>query len=180
MKERPILFSSAIIQALPNKSQTRRTRNLNFINENPDRFSFTAFDVELGEGFAQFHDTQESKTFRIKSPYGITGDRLWVRETWAIADDSYGSQRFYYKADGIPRDLFDPEGFKWKPSIHMPKEVCRLRLEVTDIRVERLQDISEEDAISEGIESYKTDHEANSWKSNPWCWVVEFEKFEYS
>jgi hypothetical protein len=78
----------------------------------------------------------------FKCPYGKIGDVLWVRETWFKMDG-----QFIYKAD-----VKYPKSLKWKPSIFMPREACRLRIEITDIRVERLHDISQEDAIKEGIE----------------------------
>lgn len=80
----------------------------------------------------------------------IEGDILWVRETWLKADDG-----FYYKADiKVPsqsEDLRKAYGYKWRPSIFMPREVCRLFLKVKNVRVERLQDITEEDAMAEGV-----------------------------
>ena len=122
-----------------------------------------------------------------------------------ISDDNWG---YIYKASENGEDWeSNSEDWKWKPSIFMPKEACRLFLEVTDIRVERLQDISEEDAISEGIErlkpdgdlsykSYAVDYDAcvfpivsyqtlwqkingkESWDENPFVWVIEFKKLE--
>lgn len=85
-----------------------------------------------------------------KCPYGKPGDVLWVRETWTIDDRGANGDDpgYYYKAD-IPTDAW--KGF-WKPSIFMPKEACRIFLEVVSVRVERLQDISEQDAIAEGIQ----------------------------
>ena len=93
--------------------------------------------------------------FIPKNAYGLVGDVLWVRETWAKLNSQY-----VYKADydnGVPANEIElPNGFtvddaKWKPSIHMPKEACRLRLKIKSIKVERLMDISEQDAIAEGI-----------------------------
>ena len=86
------------------------------------------------------------------SPYGWKSDRLWVRETWSIQDSAYGSETVYFKADNpAPSQTFEGM-FHWKPSIHMEKWFCRLWLEVVDVRVERLQDITEEGAIAEGVE----------------------------
>ena len=80
-----------------------------------------------------------------------TGDRLWVRETWSYGCADFGTTRndLAYKADGK-----DHDGHKWIPSIHMPRSAARLILEVKNVRVERLQDITEQDAISEGVESW--------------------------
>ena len=93
----------------------------------------------------------------LKCKYSI-GDVLWVRETWQVTDFLHISDEnwgYIYKASEYGEDWeSNSEDWKWKPSIFMPKEACRLFLEVTNIRVERLQDISEEDAIAEGIGSW--------------------------
>lgn len=97
----------------------------------------------------------------IKCPYGKVGDELWVRETFSPAksltsssDETQYTLGYIYKADeGVEVPFFNYNQ-KWKPSIFMPREASRIQLRITDIRVERLQDISEEDAVSEGIESF--------------------------
>ena len=118
---------------------------------------------------------------------------MWVRETWQelykwldngrLSDES----KYYYAADGEPEiEMTDDNGFrldkfKWRPSIHMPKEAARIFLEVTDLRVERVQDITEEDALKEGFSS-RLDFRAtwnsiyNNWNENPYVWVIEFER----
>lgn len=91
-------------------------------------------------------------------PYGKPGDRLWVRETWRWFDAMIESDQesvysgYQYRADVEPSH---DDGLTWKPSIHMPRAACRILLEVTDVRVERLQDISEDDARAEGVESFR-------------------------
>lgn len=122
-------------------------------------------------------------------PFGNIGDRLWVREThWP---DIYGGN-VIYRADGGEIGCH-----AWKPSIHMRREYSRVNLEITGVRVERLQDISEEDARDEGVKQFMrgcTRHEsecrglfrwlwekingAESWQDNPLVWVVEFERVE--
>ncbi len=134
-------------------------------------------------------------------PYGIPGDRLWVRETFARID---GQTRPWietdYKATYTHGDrLGDTLGIKkrWTPSIHMPRAASRITLEITSVRVERLQDISEADAQAEGvtddgslvtdldgkdrggtIAAYATLWEVingvGSWDDNPWVWVLQF------
>jgi hypothetical protein len=104
----------------------------------------------------------------IKCPYGKPGDQLWVRETWLRGcewdgDSDMPPAQIYYKADGIAQkmewydenreDGIRPGGPAWKPSIHMPKAAARIWLEITDVRVERVQQISEEDAVAEGVRS---------------------------
>ena len=86
----------------------------------------------------------------VKCPYGKPGDILWVRETWCkVIDQDEATPGYLYKADEDPTGQFS--GYRWKPSIHMAQSAARIFLRITDIRVERLQDITEEDAISEGI-----------------------------
>lgn len=147
-------------------------------------------------------------------PYGQPGDRLWVRETFADLrgtgiehrpDTSGPLKRFAFAADHPPGSHGDEArkefGVKWKPSIHMPRAASRITLEITGVRVERLQDISEEDALAEGCTSTAIVHEdgedytghyaseeyqdlwesingPGSWDANPWVWVVEFKRLE--
>jgi len=90
-------------------------------------------------------------------PYGQAGDELWVRESWAISHILTGGAQngFIYKANNYPESFI--ANTKWKPSIHMPKESCRLFLSIKSVRIERLHDISEEDARAEGILSFRDD-----------------------
>jgi len=178
MKERPILFSGAMIRAIlaGQKTQTRR--------------------VVKPQAIAS--PIPSSKTGRVHCPYGKPGDRLWVREAWRTVAESNdltprdltAAHRFWYEADA-PHQL----GYgKLRPSIHMPRIASRILLEVVSVRVERLQDISEADAEAEGItttECLECDGWANaysrlwdsiygegSWAANPWVWVVEFKRIE--
>ena len=95
-------------------------------------------------------------------PYGAPGDRLWVRETWACLDPSRRTV-VLYKADESPL-----REYVWRPSIHMPRWASRLTLEVTGVRVERLQDISEEDAKAEGCSGFDPSPEAESGTAFVW------------
>lgn len=133
MKERPILFSSPMVCAIldDRKTQTRRIiKNIGIV-------------PGIGEVLNGSDDAKEWPDF---CPYGKQGDRLWVRETFNINDDGH----YIYAADlndaGVTK-----WAAKWKPSIHMPRLASRITLEITGIRIDRLQDISEEDAIAEGI-----------------------------
>lgn len=159
----------------------------------------------IGYGF--FSDEDGEKAYKF--PYGNVGDRLWVCEAWGLIEDGMQSP-ICYRADLSAQWRSDPkleserrtEGLdaefvmpkKWRPSTHMPRWASRLILEITDVRVERLQDITPEDAVREGIESYAMDSrltgywttafarlwdEINgpgSWELNPWVWVVSFRR----
>ena len=119
-----------------------------------------------------------------------TGDILYVRETWdnlpVNPDGTYcGYNKYYYRADGDMR----PEGWKgsWRPSIHMLKEAARIFLKVTDVRVERLQEIDDKGVLEEGLEigepfdelwdsTCKKNLQVYGWDANPWVWVIKFER----
>lgn len=135
----------------------------------------------------QGHDWEISE-LHAHCPYGQPGYVLWVRETWAPALDTYA-----YKANYANDILSQPQNKgMWKPSIHMPREACRLWLKITSVRVERLQDITELDALAEGAppirwndqymaddwfcDIWQTINGPGSWDANPWVWVVEFER----
>lgn len=147
----------------------------------------------------------------VRCPYGQPGDRLWVRETWmdllCTGIEHYNQNkertRYAYRADTPPGSYGDEArkgyGLKWCPSIHMPRSASRILLEVVSVRVERLQDISEVDARSEGAEPRQVEEDdtvlegewregyrmlwesingPGSWDANPWVWVVEFKRVE--
>lgn len=141
MKERPILFSGEMVRAIleGRKTQTRRV-----IKPQPDSARNSVF---VKSGFETKHG------YEIKCPYGQPGDRLWVRETWGLwdTDPKDGPERakiFYRATDENRRDL---RYQRWRPSIHMPRWASRINLEITNIRIERVQDITEEDAKAEGL-----------------------------
>lgn len=138
-------------------------------------------------------------------PYGKPGDRLWVRETWLPRNNG---TRFFYRADLDPVEAAGISGMYsdkgWRPSIFMPRWASRITLEIVSVRVERLQDISEEDAKAEGVtggyqgwnipedrHQWHHPHRASysalwdsingkkhPWESNPFCWVIEFRRIE--
>lgn len=183
MKERPIIFSAPMVRAILDgrKTQTRRIVNKKHL----------PFLANITGNFL------DGKWNQRPLPYEKLGDRLWVRETFL--QDTNG---FIYRADG------DFEGNApilggWRPSIHMPRWASRILLEIIGVRVERLQDISEDDAKSEG--SYVCDYHGRimldqrsnqgcykwgyrslwesingkgSWDLNPFVWVVEFKTLE--
>lgn len=185
MKERPILFNSEMVRAIleGRKTQTRRA-----VKGNPvSVLQFIGRDNEkTGEyGLSFEHERVIEK--HIKCPYGIPGDKLWVRET--MAEDCIGSQSHTrYLADNHWRAIDWQYSKSVCPSIHMPRWASRILLEITDIRVERIQDMKNGDAVKEGIDrddSWPINRFRNLWNStneskgfgwdvNPFTWVVEF------
>jgi len=205
--EIPILFSTPMVQAIlaNRKTMTRRTRNLEEINNNPGQWEF----VETVGRSALFQNKKTGELRYIRCPYGQPGDILWVRETWyKNYPHEYG--RYWYRADGEEIDMptiyggtaiyGKADGLKWRPSIHMPREAARLFLTNKKVRVERLWDISEEDALKEGSrpgDKYGGENSTPAltsrqsfmwlwqrlnakrgygWDKNPYVWVVEFER----
>lgn len=147
IKEIPILFSGGLIQPVMTslKTMTRRLNGLKLINQDPNKWNFIEVESPF-KGADIFWFEGQGERVAIKCPYGKPGDLLWVRETWALAWN-----QVLYKANERYGKYEDQ---KWKPSIHMPKKAARIWLQVESIRVERLKDISDIDAIAEGIESY--------------------------
>lgn len=158
-KFHPILFSTPMIQAIDKnlKTKTRRTKGLEKVNLNPDDWKFEAFgtnpDIENDKSLHAYFTIKDTETWMYqKCPYEV-GDVLWVRETFTVIKSvETGLTYILPKAsfESYKDKLIQGEKVKWKPSIFMPKEACRTFLKVKSIRVERLQDISEEDAQAEG------------------------------
>ena len=215
MKERPILFSAPMVRAIlaGTKTQTRR-----ILKPQPEAgANFFSVDVALnmaGEpsGLAAwFLDSNEGGLPPVFCPYGQPGDRLWVRETWLHIDDDgdkfdgMGTQTYYRASSMNPErdDAYMKErGLRWRPPIHMPRWASRITLEIVGVRVERLQDISEADAMAEGVALHDdgkfTDYTSptgyagnavssyrslwssingpGSWEANPWVWCIEFRR----
>ena len=153
MKERPILFSAPMVRALldGSKTQTRRVMARQKKHDFTDYTVFGQAGYNNGPWKAIEHapDWGDNKEDQCSCPYAThRGDRLWVRETWAMHPDfSPESRRFVYRAD--PGSQYDVP--RWTPAIHMFRWASRITLEVTGVRVERLQDISEADALAEGV-----------------------------
>lgn len=181
MKESPILFSGSMIRAIREgrKTQTRRV-----VKPQP------AFEFH-GVPFQKAHELGE-QPLPIRCPYGQPGDRLWVRETWQHCQNCGGVD---YAADvNKPRNCrhCDASLGNWKPSIHMFRDDSRITLEIVSVRVERLNDISNEDCWNEGMcdetnpelkanrkwfsELWECINGPGSWDLNPWVWVVEFKE----
>lgn len=219
MIERPILFSAPMVRAIleDRKTQTRRVARTRRIHATGGTLDETWMPMGRGRCIMLGKDGTWPATVLQLCPYGKPGDRLWVRETWycdhmdcinkipkdrsahdAHADDS----PLLYRADGecceqIPEcDHGGTGGAQWRPSIHMPRWASRITLEVTSVRVERLEDISEADSRAEGVEiAHAADalcdcgrrtfrdlweriNGQGSWRKNPWVWVVSFKRVE--
>ncbi|MGI0556265.1 hypothetical protein ACRCOZ_07605 [Pseudomonas aeruginosa] len=222
MKERPILFTGPMVRAI---LEGRKTVTRRVMKPQPD------FLGSMVDPNTPFKTLDAGLHARITCPYGEPGDRLWVRETWTDVN-MCGAPALAYRADEDIRDLMEEPGFlddrgafnyddprvkpypfacwyaeldqaRWRPSIHMPRWASRILLEITAVRVERLQDISEEQALAEGVHGEPCDHArqacsdigcwgdtakgafgflweqlngAGAWQANPWVWVVEFKR----
>lgn len=163
MKERPILFSTPMVQAIlaGRKTMTRRIVKVNgYTVDSPDESLIELRDNELNEEGTINYLSTGGLSGGYPCPYGKKGTTLWVRETFAI--HGHTTKSFIYKADGFAE--YQDAGVKWKPSIFMPRAACRILLEITNIKVERVADISEKDAKKEGIEYSFENHPEGAWK----------------
>lgn len=205
MREHPILFNGAMVRAIlaGQKTQTRRE-----MKHQPQSVLVPGVGpmlaVQKAKGTDRWLWPNAREQVIGECPFGQPGDRLWVRETWTHAWDEERNQwtdpeRYHYRADG--GEVAHVEGMErspWIPSIHMPRRACRLVLEITAVRVERLHAISEADAIAEGAPAVTETSElrwqhyvphargfinlwnstGGDWDSNPWVWVIEFKREE--
>jgi hypothetical protein len=178
MKERPIIFNGEMVRAILDgrKSQTRRV------------VRWRAYSDE------------SIRVYPHECPYGVPGDRLWVRETFCIESSrEVGPYDIRWKATDPTPELeigTGEAGAKWSPSIHMPRWASRITLEIVNVRVERVQEITETGAILEGVDASKYEKSYRyaftqlwdsinakrgfGWDANPWVWVLEFKKVEWS
>jgi hypothetical protein len=201
MKEKPILFSTEMVQAIlaGRKTQTRRVAKISS--------QMAPKDIQyLENALPRFQFKSGYMSWQIECPYGKVGDILWVRET---LEQSVTGGALYRAGGKVGEPLAENEFVSWDdfsksrkviPSIHMPKDAARIWLRIKDVRVERLQDISGIDACYEGInltnirscslfESWgaakkmfsalwQSINGTESWSANPWVWVIEFERIE--
>lgn len=199
MKERPIIFNGEMVKAIieNRKMQTRR-----IIKPQP---------LPRAGAPKAWHD---SDYFMQLCPYGVPGDRLWVRERWAIEDcgnwvrlskeiwcDGWPIDMIKYPATDAPPAKYKNKSPYWwnkRPSISMPRWASRITLEIVSVRVERLQDITENDAEKEGspddgywdatqgvhitdyrrgfMKLWNSIYGPDAWAANPWVWVIEFKR----
>lgn len=200
-KETGLLFQAPMVRALLRdvdpKTQTRRVVKLNASGR-------------VSRGGRNWHC--EDPEAVLACPYGQPGDRLWVREKWAPdppIDDSWASTEWSgcgRRIDGVPERFHHPRfcnyaadwlhgPIRWRPGIHMPRWASRILLELTEVRVQRLQDISEADAMAEGIDPdgdewrdccltprtpfltlWESINGLGSWDANPWVWALSFRR----
>jgi hypothetical protein len=200
VKERPILFSAPMVRALleGRKTQTRRKLKRQPIDGDAleiGMFAPTIVDRHGEEGPGKEGWGASSEYECIPCPYGKPGDRLWVRETFGVwrrtsfeyeefeqgRDALCGMTLAEWKVERGPQELQfcyrADRDTTWFPSIHMPRWASRLTLEITEVRVQRLQEITTAEAISEGFESredFAMFWKADEWNANPWVWALTF------
>ncbi|MBE5251589.1 hypothetical protein [Mixta mediterraneensis] len=228
MKERPIIFNPEMIKAIIDGRKTMTRRIMKVQPDSPNFGLLRITDSTKRADIGKYHWAESNATGThtrsalFTCPFGAVGDRLWVRETWqAIHDslDEFGNVDERTWMPSIPKssDSYwhavyaetsgqsnrEDRGFPWRPSTHMPRWASRITLEITGVRVERLQDISQADAIAEGappshpsIDAVSRDYGfpdfsrswfgqtwwsiygEESWQANPWVWVIEFKRVE--
>lgn len=208
-KERGMIFNAEMVRAILSgqKTQTRR------IVKNVSSDSCMTLKEPAKNRNGIYTHVMDAPKHGL-CPHGNVGYRIWVRETWQgplvdfeRSDDLLRNPEKYekpencvYEADGVPEPEFydadDNLRCCWRPSIHMPRWASRILLEITNVRVERLNDISEEDARSEGVtpksipaeklvggklafaELWASIYGYENWQANPWVWVIEFKRVQ--
>jgi len=211
MTERGMIFNAEMVRAVLDGRKTQTRRMLT-----PRQIKMIDTAAAIGEchPLESGHQHENSQSYyREWCPFGAVGDRLWVRETFGFEIRSVGGsphEQLVYRAskpDAVR--LYDcngkPQPMKWAPSLHMRRKFSRITLEITGVRVERLNDISENDARAEGVQPLRggywrhyqpewTQHQLSargsfatlwksiygeeSWQASPWVWVIEFKRVE--
>jgi hypothetical protein len=201
MNERPILFSAPMVRAILDGKKTMTRRVIK-----PQFDKLWGHGVRRGTHTYAVHvdiPATDGSWAWINCPFGKRGDQLWVRETWGYrlheGHEYKGEVLFAAGSRDYPQQY---QVSRWRPSIHMPRWASRITLEITDIRVERVQDISEGDTIAEGIEAYGlgmpdpitdmntyrrdarawfqhlwnaiNEKRGYGWAANPWVWCISF------
>ncbi|HHG1645059.1 TPA: morphogenetic protein [Klebsiella pneumoniae] len=226
MKERGMIFNGEMVRAILDGRKTQTRRVMKVQPESNQLGLLLITDSTKRSDISKYHWAESNATGNhvrsklFSCPFGAVGDRIWVRETWSSDfANYYPNDRVWYAADnnrqldievvdGV-RGIYSPESdvhvpFRWQPSIHMPRWASRILLEITDVRVERLNAISQEDAQSEGLELtgwrptysdpdsggevmtpydnfaelWSSIYGDESWQANPWVWVIEFKRVE--
>lgn len=201
----PILFNTEMVRAILDERKTCTRRICKDANEytvpdmdfyNADRRTYAVHN------FADKEHMEQLSTAERTCPI-CPGDILYVRETWWYPIALNSDKQYVFRADEVAESGFKNDSHIWHPSIHMPKEAARIWLKVTDVRVERLQEITVEDALAEGMDKYirlngeldensiitsfigiwnstikKSDLDRYGWDANPYVWPIEFERCE--
>ena len=217
MTEKPILFSGPMIRAIleGRKTQTRRVIDFSRVSSRVGPFCCgpDGYDTVADKLIERVPWTANRIMQMLKCPYGGPGDRLWVRETWGCDPNDWAGGPEYckplivYKASwpdeyitvnhckGTEYPASGEYHWGWHPSIFMPRWASRITLEVEQVRVQRVQEISEDDALAEGIDQCNSSvgwivrerfqrlwdtingtHPGRSWSDNPWVWCVSFRR----
>lgn len=211
-----MIFNGEMVRAILDGRKTQTRRIMNIQPEHSGLGLRLVIDSKNGRDNGKYFWSQSdacglkarSKVFGC--PYGAVGDRIWVRETFQGPLFDYEQMESYledsskfekpefcqYAADGKPApeyyDADDNLRHGWRPSIHMPRWASRILLEITDVRVERLRSMSQDDARAEGViaasgpmeaglafrELWDSIYGEESWAANPWVWVIEFKRVE--
>ena len=212
MKERPVIFNGEMVRAILDGRKTQTRRVMAVQPESNQLGLLRITDSTKRSDIGKYHWAESNATGThqrsalFSCPFGQVGDRMWVRETFmdltgtGIEATTGKFEGFAYRAD-TPTGSYGDEvrkeyGLKWTPSLHMPRKACRILLEITAVRVERLNDISHDDAKAEGccygrgggvpdFAVTPADHfptlwasiyGEESWSANPWVWVIEFRR----
>jgi hypothetical protein len=198
VKERSVIFKDEEVRATRGGRMTQFRRPVRNIRVAEDGRIYVYKNRAMVEGYVSAPgEFPMSPVIDHYSPYGHQGDRLYVKEAWSVAPfaGEEWSPDYVYRADGYPGHI---ESWKWKSSTWMPEGAARIFLEITDVRVERLQDIDEGGILDEGVQPRKSDgmfaedeflehlysdfisfwdsiaKSGERWEDNPWVWVYEF------
>lgn len=210
MKERGMIFNGEMVRAILDgrKTQTRRIMKLQpeILGSGLRYITESRKQNEVGKYFWCISDAlgMRARSAVFACPFGDVGDRIWVRETYRVHSRATDVATLVYRASvrnswteqthrvpvAVCNKPATPE--KWTPSIHMPRWASRILLEIIDVRVERLNSITESDAEAEGVTDtgfgdllvdgfrylWKSIYGDDSWQANPWVWVIEFKRVE--
>ncbi|AVO94096.1 hypothetical protein [Klebsiella pneumoniae] len=213
MKERGMIFNGEMVRAILDGRKTQTRRIIKDCTVGRDQISKF---IQIEKKFIGCYPEDVPELIRECCPYGVPGDRIWVREAFRVHSRATDVATLVYKASernswteqthrvpvAVCNKPATPE--KWTPSLHMPRWASRILLEITDVRVERLNSISQEDAQAEGLELtgwrptysdpdsggevmtpydnfaelWSSIYGDESWQANPWVWVIEFKRVE--
>lgn len=213
MRERGITFNAEMVRAVLEGRKTQTRRIMKVQPESNQLGLLRITDSTKHSDIGKYHWAESNATGThtrsklFSCPFGAVGDRLYVRETHSIRVEpsEYSPGAAWYRESDIGRQW--EGGIRWHPSIHMPRWASRITLEITGVRVERSQDITEQDAAAEGVppagdllpdypDTYLTPkgdfataevafqrlwesiYGEESWQANPWVWVIEFKRVE--